>query len=515
MSAVRPTRTMVVWFADWPLVAAGVDLAAPAVVLHANRVTASTPAARAEGIRVGHRRRDAQARCPQVDLLDHDPARDARAFEAVAGAVEAITPRVELTRPGICSFPTRGPSRYFGGDEALAGRVGALVAEAVPGDSRVGVAEGPFAAVLAARRRRVVAPGATPAFLAPFPVGALDDPDLVDVLTRLGIATLGDLARLPRADLLARFGRPGERAHRLAAGEDDRLPDTRPPPPDLVAVEELDPPAERVDAAAFAAKRLADDLHDRLAGRGLACTQVLVTAETEHGEVHERHWRHEGALTAAAMAERVRWQLEGWLSSSAAGRPTSGITLLRLAPVEVGTARGRQLGFWGGETAAAERAARALARVDGLLGPGAATVPEHRGGRHPGEAVTLVPADAVDLAERTVGPGVGSPWPGRLPDPAPSRLPRRPVPAEVTDRHGRPVGVSARGLASAAPATVRIEGSPPRTVVGWAGPWPVDERWWDPEHHRRRARFQAQLDDGTALLLALEGGHWSQEAVYD
>ncbi len=512
---------MVVWCADWPLVAAGVAMTVPAVVLHANRVVATTPAARAEGIRTGLRRREAQARCPHVDLLEHDPARDARAFEAVAGAVEAVTPRVELSRPGVCSFPTRGPSRYFGGDEALAGRVAALVADAVAGESRVGVADGPFAAVLAARRGVVVPPGATPAFLAPFPVGVLEDGSvggaaLTDVLVRLGVTTLAGLAALPRADLLARFGWPGERAHRLASGDDARLPDTRPPPPDLVATVELDPPAERVDAAAFAAKRLADDLHERLADRGLSCAQVLVTAETEHGEVHQRCWRHEGVLTASAMAERVRWQLEGWLGSRAASRPTAGIALLRLEPTEVGAARGRQLGFWGGETAAAERAARALARVDGLLGAGAATVPERRGGRSPAEAVGLVPADAVDLTERSLArTEVDAPWPGRLPTPSPARVLPVPARAEVVDRHDRPVGVSGRGRATAAPARVRVDGGPAQAVAGWAGPWPVDERWWDPATHRRRARFQVLTDEGVALLLAVEEGQWWLEAAYD
>jgi protein ImuB len=510
---------MVVWCADWPLVAAGVDLAVPAVVLHANRVVATSPAARAEGVREGLRRREAQSRCPQVELLAHDPVRDARAFEAVAAAVEAVTPRVELTRPGVCSFPTRGPSRYFGGDEALAERVADLVAAAIAGPSRVGVADGPFAATLAARRGVVVPPGATPAFLAPFPVGVLDggevDAELTDVFVRLGLATLADLAALPRADVMARFGWPGERAHRLAAGDDARLPDTRPPPPDLVARVELDPPAERVDAAAFAAKRLADDLHERLADRGLSCAQVLVRAETEHGEVHERCWRHEGALTAAAMAERVRWQLEGWLNSGAASRPSSGIALLALAPTEVGAAKGRQLGFWGGETAAAERAARALARVDGLLGPGSATVPERRGGRGPAEAVILVPADAVDLSERSLtGEGTEAPWPGHLPAPAPARVLPRPVRAEVVDRHDRPVGVSGRGLATAAPARVRVDGAD-REVAGWAGPWPVDERWWDGGTHRRRARFQVLTTEGLGLLLSLEDGAWWLEATYD
>ena len=160
---------------------------------------------------------------------------------------------------------------------------------------------------------------------------------------------------------------------------------------------ELDPPAERVDTAAFLAKSLADSLHERLASRGLACTRIVVEAETEHGETLVRSWRHEGTLSPGAIADRVRWQLDGWLSGAASVRPTAGISRLSLVPDEVVAARGRQLGFWGGETLIDERVVRAIARVQGLLGIDAVTVPECRGGRGPGEQVALIPAAAVDL----------------------------------------------------------------------------------------------------------------------
>ena len=97
-------------------------------------------------------------------------------------------------------------------------------------------------------------------------------------------------------------------------GEEEHPPALTVPPPDLVEVCEIDPPAERVDEAAFAAKGLADRLLGRLEARGLACTQVVVEAETEHGEHVSRSWRHEGALTPAALTERVRWQLDGWIT---------------------------------------------------------------------------------------------------------------------------------------------------------------------------------------------------------
>jgi len=522
-------RTLVVHCPDWPLVAAGIGAEVPAAVCHANRVLATTRAAREAGVMVGLRRRESQGRCPDLQVVDHDPARDARAFEPVALALDALTPRVEVTRPGTVAFATRGPARYFGGDEALADRTGWSVAGVVGprGTAQVGVADGVFAANLAALasepdRPLVVAPAASPAFLDPLPIGSLaevlDLPDLIDVFGRLGLRTLGQLAALETTDVLARFATEGFVAHRLASGLDPRPLDARHPAEDQAVATELDPPAERVDTAAFVAKSLADDLHGRLAARGLACTQVVVEAETEHGEILARTWRHEGALTAGALADRVRWQLDGWLSGSATVRPTAGIARLTLIPIEVVAARGRQLGFWGGETLIDERVERAVARVQGVLGLEAVSVPEYRGGRGPGERVVRVPAAAVDLDAARPGArpaSVTEPWPGRVPPPAPALVLAEAQPIQVVDGEGVPVGVSGRGEVTAPPSTVAIDGGRPLPVLAWTGPWPVDERWWDPARHRRRARFQVLLGDGGAHLLAIESGQWWLEATYD
>ena len=63
-----------------------------------------------------------------------------------------------------------------------------------------------------------------------------------------------------------------------------------------------------------------------------------------------------------------------------------GIARVSLLPDEIIPAKGRQLGFWGGETEVDERAARVAARLQGQLGSDAVRVPEHRGGRHPDRA---------------------------------------------------------------------------------------------------------------------------------
>ena len=130
-------RVVTVWCPDWPVVAAGVDLATPAIVLHANRVIARSPAAGAQGVAPGQRRRQAQQRCPEALLIAHDPDRDARAFESVLVAVGRFTSRLDVIEPGWVCVDARGPSRYFGGDQRLADRlidaVTTAVAATLPG----------------------------------------------------------------------------------------------------------------------------------------------------------------------------------------------------------------------------------------------------------------------------------------------------------------------------------------------------------------------------------------------
>lgn len=464
---------------------------------------------------------------------DADPDRDARLFHVVGAALDHITPRIELSVPGVAAFPTIGPSRYFGGDQALAAEVARSVGAVMqgmgwPDAMGVGVADGRFVAEQVARSMvgpmtggdgvGVLDPGASAAFLAPLSVRALGREELAEVLVRLGITTLGAFASLPAADVSARFGPDALVAHRLAGGLDEQAPRVAPLPPHLMVTTEMDPPLERVDQATFVAKGLVEQLHELLRADGLCCTRVCIAAETPTGECNERVWRHGDAFDVGALIDRVRWQLDGWLNGPAVLRPTSGICRLTLIPDEVGPARGRQLGFWGGESAADARAARALARAQGIVGVAAVTVPELRGGRSPGERIARVPAATTEPGAgrvATTPAGPEAPWPGRIPMPSPTLLVDAPV--RVCDARGSMLRVSGRGALSAPPVILEDPGSgfPSRQVAAWAGPWLSDERWWDPATHVRRARLQLLLDDGRAVLVACEHGHWSIEGWYD
>jgi protein ImuB len=457
-------------------------------------------------------------------------AEGARAFDQVVAAVEELCPRVEVLFPGACAIGARGPARYFGGEEAVARKI--IDAVACRGFScQVGVADGMFAARLAAQVETadaalIVAPGETPAFLAPQLVSTLEDPELADLLPRLGIGTLGDFAALPASEAGNRFGAQGVLAHRLARGLDARPLVPRPPSADLSVSVPFDPPAGQSEPVVFAAKALAERMHAGLAAKGLACVRVRAQATCADGQEITRLWRHDGLLSALAVAERVRWQLAGWQPAGGGpdgrdaggadeggadeGGAVGGITLLRLVPDQLVRATGRQLGLWG-DAVVSDRVARAALRVQAMLGHGSVVRPLLAGGRDPAEQVTPVPfGDAAEPALPS-----GRPWPGRLPAPAPATVHPVPLPARVIDASGAAVTVTGRAFVSAPPARLSADGGPWLAVTSWAGPWPVTERWWRPEDTRRRARFQLVADDGSAWLAAVQDGQWQIEACYD
>ena len=130
------------------------------------------------------------------------------------------------------------------------------------------------------------------------------------------------------------------------------------------------------------------------------------------------------------MLDRIRWQLEGWLGGTA--RPTSGVARLRLVPIETVPTGAHQQALGGGSGAEDERAHRALARVQTLLGHGSVLVPAVQGGRGPGQRTRLT--SWGDDPEPIRSPE--QPWPGRIPAPVPTVLIDPPRPVRVLDGDG-------------------------------------------------------------------------------
>jgi protein ImuB len=523
------SRVLVVWCPDWPVAAAlgesGLPRHLPAAVFAANLVQACNEAARDAGVRRGMRRRDAQARCPELLVLPADEDRDTRTFEEVLTGLERLRPGVMPLRPGLVAL--RSPGRFYGGDAEAGAVLAQQVVELGVWDVRVGVADELLTAEQAARtasvqETRVIAPGGSGAFLRPLSVDVLQDAEAAGLLHRLGLHTLGDLAGLPGADVSTRFGRQADWVRRVVLGADGpeghgghgghgASPPVagRTPPPDLAREVVFEPPLDSAETVCFSARRAADALVGALAERQLVCTEVTLLVETDDptlsgAPASERRWLHPRWFAGADLVDRLHWQLVGSLR---AGEVRSAVTRVRFMPEVVVPESVHADGLWGGTDSRVERG---IARVQGMLGHEAVVAPVLQGGRSPRERQAFVPwGDRVTgLRDRAL------PWPGSIPPPAPCRVFPAPWPAEVVDAAGRVVVVRERGGVSGEPARYRPgPGEPWQPVAAWAGPWPVVEQWW--EGGTRLARFQLVGVDGRAWLASCERDVWSTEAAYD
>ncbi len=337
-----------------------------------------------------------------------------RDYLRVLEVVGELCPFVEPIRLGLCTLPLRGPSRFFGGDEAVLAAVRQSVRDLLDLGVCLGVAEGLFCAELAARHEVVVAVGETTVFRRSQPLSALGHKELTTTGRRLGLYTVGDFADLDGARVAERFSATVRVLHRVARGELAELPGQR-------------------------------------------------------------------DIRLAARLRSVRGE---------------------------DVVRNEQMGFFGQRSAGDDRAQAAAHRVRHRLGLESVLVARLSAGRVPEDRSSLAPwgSPSRDLLD-------DAPWPGRLAGPTPVISLRHPVVLEVRDATGASVRMGARGSLSATPTTLILVHSPPRTIVWFAGPWPLVERWW--ASGRRRAHVQVLLDSGEAMLLCAEAGRWWLVGVYD
>jgi protein ImuB len=184
-----------------------------------------TAAAEARGVRPGMRLGEALATCPQLQLVEQDPATVEQAWEEVLRRLEDAGFAVEPAAAGTVYFESSGVERLYGGLEPALKR--ALKAVGANWEARAGAAERRFAALAAAGVARagqalIVSDDRTRRFIAPLPVSLLPlERDRYEELEELGVRTIGQLAGLPGSAVAERLGPDGRRAWSLARGERD------------------------------------------------------------------------------------------------------------------------------------------------------------------------------------------------------------------------------------------------------------------------------------------------------
>lgn len=318
-------------------------------------------------------------------------------------------------------------------------------------DVRLGVADDLFAAEQAARQAMIqdvliVAPGGSADFLSDLPIEVVDDPDLADVLRRLGLRTLGDFAALSVADVRTRFGEHGVVLHGQARGQASRPIAGRRVSPEFTATLALEPPLARIEPIAFSLRVTAEDFVSRLAAAQLVCTAVCLEIDTDQTVVSSRVWRHPRWFTASDLVDRVRWQLQG-------APPQAPVDAVRIVPEVLEPLGDHADALFG--AGPDSRIERAVARVQGILGHEAVVSARIQGGRGPADRMDAVPWGQRAQTQRPAD----QPWPGHLPEPAPATVYRTPMPARMVGAEGRSVGISGRGVVVGEPARFRADDS--------------------------------------------------------
>ena len=273
--------------------------------------------AEAYGIMRGMRLGEAMSRCPGLRLVPPDPEGVRSLWGAVLDRLEGIGAEVESDHAGAAFFAAAGLHGIHGGD--LSG-VLAAAGRALGTGARFGVAPSRFASHAAAlqvrprrgRNARVVVSTGVRDFLAPLPVSLLrtrlELQALPEVLERLGIRTLGELAALPSRAVAERFGHPGLLALDLSRGRDTPLDPRRPFEP---VVERLDLPeaasGQQLERALelLIARVLARRERRGRSLRGLAVSARFVAGGTWRTSVTLRHASADPARIRLVLAQKL------------------------------------------------------------------------------------------------------------------------------------------------------------------------------------------------------------------
>ena len=192
-------------------------------------IAAASYAARAYGVRSAMPTAHARGLCPDLVLLPPDFDRYTAASREIMAIFRAYTPLVEPLSLDEAFLDVSGCERLFGDAVEIGRRIKQRILRETGLVASVGVAPSKFLAKLASDLDkpdgfRVIRPEEVRDVLDPLPVSKIVGvgPRTALRLESLGVRTVGDLARRPRAQVVAEFGATGTWIHDLAHGIDPR-----------------------------------------------------------------------------------------------------------------------------------------------------------------------------------------------------------------------------------------------------------------------------------------------------
>jgi DNA polymerase-4 len=311
-------------------------------------VTSASYEARVFGVHSAMPMVRARRLCPQAVFLPNDPAAYSDYSKRIRTIFDSYTPLVEPLSLDEAFLDISGSVRIFGAPVDIARHIKSDVAD-LGLACTVGIAPNKFLAKLASDAAKpdgllVVPVDDIEGFLHPLPVGALwgVGERTAEALRRLGMATVGDVATIPKRTLERALGAAsGEHLHLLSHGRDDRKVTPYEPARSVGSEETFARDLDNTDDILREILRLADRTGARLRGKGLcgrtvtlkvrwANFKTITRSRTMPYEVHSANELYEVAreLFLKLGPDRPRVRLLGVsVTGLMAGRPMRQLNL--------------------------------------------------------------------------------------------------------------------------------------------------------------------------------------------
>lgn len=469
----------------------------------AARVVAATRAARRAGIAPGATLAQARALVPRLVARGRDAECERAAREALTEAAERFSPRVEEVEAGAVCLDVDGAARRFRGRTPERDLGLALQREAARTGlpARVGVASSRLAATVAAREARandprVVAEGEEAEFLAPLPIARLDPGlDLAERLARWGLASIGDLARLPADEVASRLGEEGRRLSAIARGLDPRPLQPREPLPT----------SARESSSSGRSRRSSPSSSSRARRSTASAAGSKERGSAARGSRSRSRSSRRGSTRARSSCRRRRAtrrrssRSSAWRSRSDRRAPPSSASPSSPTP----TSRARRSSRCSGRPPSPPTAWPPPSRASSRSSARGASA-------RPGRSTATAPSVSVSSPSRPPAAarrrrGAAAARPACRPHAAP------PLALEVRlDRAERPESLAPRDDGDG--KRPKIEG---RVKIA-AGPWRLEEGWWS-DAPTDREYWDVELEPAGLFRIfrELPGGGWYADGVYD
>ena len=431
-------------------------------------------------VEVGMTPTQASARCPQIRLVSGDAGHERSAADIMLQSAEQLSPFIEATGPGVVTVQCP-PERNITDKEFAAQIIQPLCSLGL--DVRIGAAETPFLALLAARTAHPVCRIENPnAFLKPLPIDVLQpSAELSGTLRAWGIQTIGQLRALPARETCERLGPEAVTLWTRASGGRPRPLELVQPVVHYAESSELEHAIETLEPLLFLLRRFLEQLTVRLEAAYMVVGKLRLGLRFDSGSPHYRDFVIPQPTTNVELLFRT---LHTHLENFTAESPVIAVEL-SASPVRPTT---EQFNLLERGLKDPHQLAETLARLGALLGTDRVGTPQLKPSRHP-DAFEVRPYDpnASPLPESDL-PQLGVPW---------SRF-RPAIEARVVLSDGAPAYLYSS----------RVTG----TVHERRGPWRIAGDWWAKDAWARE-EWDVETDDGYYRLVRVGNG-WFIDGIY-